>query len=175
MPFSVSSVVRWSPAVSTKSPLGLRQWIWRAFVQSALVPLVLVETALIAIYLLTNNAIRDAQIEHLRETALTDLKVAANLESRVIDEQLGQISALTELYRNLTARALEQEPPAQRPGLALSADFGIYRWRGSSADGEGKVPRNPQRVRGEALIECEPSPGDRPLPGEELLPWNCSI
>ena len=122
MPFSVSSVVRWSPAVSTKSPLGLRQWIWRAFVQSALVPLVLVETALIAIYLLTNNAIRDAQIENLRETALTDLKVAANLESRVIDEQLGQISALTELYRNLTARALEQEPPAQRPGLALSAD-----------------------------------------------------
>ncbi len=122
MPFSVSSVVRWSPAVSTKSPLGLRQWIWRAFVQSALIPLVLVETALIAIYLLTNNAIRDAQIEHLRETALTDLKVAANLESRVIDEQLGQISALTELYRNLTARALEQEPPAQRPGLALSAD-----------------------------------------------------
>ncbi len=108
--------------MSTKSPLGLRQWIWRAFVQSALVPLVLVETALIAIYLLTNNAIRDAQIEHLRETALTDLKVAANLESRVIDEQLGQISALTELYRNLTARALEQEPPAQRPGLALSAD-----------------------------------------------------
>ncbi|HAV86654.1 MAG TPA: hypothetical protein DCW78_01545, partial [Pseudomonas sp.] len=80
--------------MSTKSPLGLRQWIWRAFVQSALVPLVLVETALIAIYLLTNNAIRDAQIEHLRETALTDLKVAANLESRVIDEQLGQISAL---------------------------------------------------------------------------------
>ncbi|MEN2501150.1 ATP-binding protein [Stutzerimonas stutzeri] len=108
--------------MSTKSPLGLRQWIWRAFVQSALIPLVLVETALIAIYLLTNNAIRDAQIEHLREAALTDLKVAANLESRVIDEQLGQISALTELYRNLTARALEQEPPAQRPGLALSAD-----------------------------------------------------
>ncbi len=106
----------------THSPLGLRQWIWRAFVQSALIPLVLVETVLIAVYLLTNNAIRDAQVEHLRATALSDLMSSANLESRVIDEQLGQVAGLTELYRNLTAQALEQAPPQRRPALALSPD-----------------------------------------------------
>ena len=66
----------------TANPIGLRQWIWRAFVRSALIPLVLVETALIAIYLLTNNAIRDAQIEYLRDTALNDLQAAVSLESR---------------------------------------------------------------------------------------------
>ncbi|WP_278420824.1 sensor histidine kinase [Stutzerimonas kunmingensis] len=106
----------------TSKPTGLRQWIWRAFVRSALIPLVLVETALIAIYLLTNNAIRDAQVEHLRETALNDLQAAVSLESRLISEQLSQVSSLTQLYRNLTAQALQSEAPQQTPNLALSDD-----------------------------------------------------
>ncbi|MAK88265.1 MAG: histidine kinase, partial [Pseudomonas sp.] len=106
----------------TSKPIGLRQWIWRAFVRSALIPLVLVETALIAIYLLTNNAIRDAQVEHLRETALNDLQAAVSLESRLISEQLSQVSSLTQLYRNLTAQALQSEAPQQTPKLALSDD-----------------------------------------------------
>ncbi len=104
----------------TRRPIGLRQWIWRAFVRSALIPLILVETALIAVYLLTNSAIRDAQIEHLRQTALTDLQASVNLESRLINEQLSQIAALTELYRNLTADALLAGEPALPPALALS-------------------------------------------------------
>ncbi|MCQ4298280.1 sensor histidine kinase [Pseudomonas songnenensis] len=103
-------------------PIGLRQWIWRAFVRSALIPLVLVETALIAIYLLTNGAIRDAQIDHLRQTALNDLQASASLESRLISEQLAQVGSLTQLYRNLTAKALQDGAPAQLPELALSAD-----------------------------------------------------
>ncbi len=112
------------PIVPTSKPIGLRQWIWRAFVRSALIPLVLVETALIAIYLLTNNAIRDAQVEHLRETALNDLQAAVSLESRLISEQLSQVSSLTQLYRNLTAQALQGIAPGQVPELALS-DEGV--------------------------------------------------
>jgi len=110
--------------VPTSKPIGLRQWIWRAFVRSALIPLVLVETALIAIYLLTNNAIRDAQVEHLRETALNDLQAAVSLESRLISEQLSQVSSLTQLYRNLTAQVLQGIAPGQVPELALS-DEGV--------------------------------------------------
>jgi len=112
------------PIVPTSKPIGLRQWIWRAFVRSALIPLVLVETALIAIYLLTNNAIRDAQVEHLRETALNDLQAAVSLESRLISEQLSQVSSLTQLYRNLTAQVLQGIAPGQVPELALS-DEGV--------------------------------------------------
>lgn len=112
------------PIVPTSKPIGLRQWIWRAFVRSALIPLVLVETALIAIYLLTNNAIRDAQVEHLRETALNDLQAAVSLESRLISEQLSQVSSLSQLYRNLTAQALQGVAPGQVPELALS-DEGV--------------------------------------------------
>lgn len=91
--------------ISRRAP-GIRQWIWRAFVQSALIPLVLVEIMLIAAYLLTNNAIRDAQIEHLRGAALADLQASVDMEARVIDQHLQRIAATTELYRNLTRHEL---------------------------------------------------------------------
>jgi len=94
--------------VSAKKSLSLSQWIWRAFVQSALIPLVLVEAVLITIYLLSNSAIRDAQIEHLRQTALNDLQASAGLETRIVEGQLSQIEALTNAYRNMTQRALQQ-------------------------------------------------------------------
>ncbi|MCQ4346586.1 ATP-binding protein [Pseudomonas stutzeri] len=77
----------------------LRGWMWRAFVQSALIPLILVETVLIAAYLLTNSSIREAQIEHLRETALSDLKTAAQQEAHLVSERLSAIARLTEVYR----------------------------------------------------------------------------
>lgn len=106
-----------------KPPLGLSQWIWRAFVQSALIPLIVVETALIAIYLFSNSAIRDAQIDYLRQTALSDLQASANLEARIIEGQLTQIEALTTTYRNLTQHALLQ-PAVSAPTLAIT-DSGV--------------------------------------------------
>jgi len=108
----------------SKTFLGLRKWIWRAFVQSALIPLVLVEMVLIAVYLLSNNAIRDAQIEYLRQSAVEDLEASANQEARVVVEQLVQVRAQAETYRNLTTRALLDESTPALPKLALS-DSGV--------------------------------------------------
>lgn len=105
----------------SKPALGLRRWIWRAFVQSALIPLVLVETVLIAVYLLTNTAIRDAQIEHLRNNAVIDLESAASQEARIVDEQLRQVRTQAEIYRTLTARVLSEEAGAP-VSLALTED-----------------------------------------------------
>ncbi len=87
----------------------LRGWMWRAFVQSALIPLLLVESVLIAAYLLTNGSIREAQIEHLRDTALGDLQSAASQEARLISERLAAISQLTRLYGEQVGQALQRE------------------------------------------------------------------
>ena len=73
----------------------LRQWIWRAFVQSALIPLILVESVLIAVYLLTNGAIRDAQVDYLQRSALEDLSSAVVREGKIIDGRLHSIEVLT--------------------------------------------------------------------------------
>jgi len=108
--------------VDTDKRISLRQWIWRAFLHSALIPLLLVETVLIAAYLLTNSAIRDSQIEYLRESARSDLRVVARQESRVIDQQLAAISALTRMYANETGSALrDPRTPPLTGNLALTA------------------------------------------------------
>ncbi len=108
----------------SKTPTGIRQWIWRAFVQTALIPLVLVEVVLIATYLSSNSAIRDAQVEHLRKTALAELQAAVRLETRIIDEQLQQVARSTRLLRNFTARALADDGPVASPALRLT-DNGV--------------------------------------------------
>ena len=88
------------------SKVTLRTWIWRAFVQTALIPLFLVETVLISVYLLTNASIRDTQVDHLRQTALVDLQAAANQEASLVQSELTHIARLTGIYTALTQDAL---------------------------------------------------------------------
>ena len=90
----------------TPKPIGLRQWIWRAFVQSALISLILVESVLITVYLLSNAAIRDAQIEHLQESALEDLSAAVKREGQVIDGRLRSVEAQVQIFRDAALNAL---------------------------------------------------------------------
>jgi PAS domain S-box-containing protein len=88
--------------------------------------MVLVEVVLIATYLLSNSAIRDAQIEHLRETALAELQAATELETRIIDEQLQQVARSTRLLRNFTARALADDGPVAPSVLSLTDEGARY-------------------------------------------------
>jgi PAS domain S-box-containing protein len=85
----------------------VRQWIWRAFVQSALIPLILVETVLITVYLLSNAAIRDAQIGHLQQSALEDLSTAVTREGQVIDGRLRALEAQVRIFRDAASHALQ--------------------------------------------------------------------
>jgi PAS domain S-box-containing protein len=84
----------------------LRQWIWRAFIQSALIPLVLVETVLIAAYLWTNGEIRDSQIEYLQQSALGDLSTAVEREGHLIVRRLEAVEAQVAVFRDTTRHAL---------------------------------------------------------------------
>lgn len=103
------------------SRVSLRTWIWRAFVQTALIPLILVETVLISVYLFTNVSIRDAQISHLRETALNDLQAAASQEAHLIESELGHIARLTSTYAALTQQTLNDRQPIAPATLATTA------------------------------------------------------
>lgn len=46
-----------------------QSWVWRAMVKSALIPLILVETVLVAIYLFSNQMIADANIAYISDKA----------------------------------------------------------------------------------------------------------
>lgn len=84
----------------------LRRWIWRAFLQSALIPLVLVESVLIGVYLYTNESIRESQVGYLQSSALQDLDSAVRREGKVIDSRLRAIEAQVGVYRDAVAEAL---------------------------------------------------------------------
>jgi signal transduction histidine kinase len=101
---------------------GLSRWLWRAFLQSALIPLLLVEFSLIAVYLLSNSAIRDAQVGYLRETALADLQRAAETQAQLIEEKLERVARTTDLYRNITAQALNSTPAQAAEALAITPE-----------------------------------------------------
>lgn len=108
--------------------IDLRSWMWRAFVQSALIPLLLVETVLVAAYLLSNTAIRDAQIEHLRMTAQTDMQMSVAQEARLVNQRLKGVGELARLYAGQVGRALAgaQVPPdPQEAALLTHTDSGV--------------------------------------------------
>ncbi|UVE17093.1 ATP-binding protein [Pseudomonas sp. LS44] len=116
--------------MSRASRYPLRRWIWRAFVQSALIPLILVESVLIAVYLLTNSAIRDAQLDYLQQRAVQDLTAAVQREGQIIDGRLQGIEAQVRIYRDAVAQALADkayQPDAlERQRHALTADGVFY-------------------------------------------------
>lgn len=107
----------------------LRQWIWRAFVQSALIPLILVESVLIGVYLLSNAAIRDAQIDHLQQSALGDLTAAVAREGQVIDSRLRSVEAQVQIFRDATLNALLNtgfQPDALEQQRHALTDSGVF-------------------------------------------------
>ena len=110
-----------------RSPL--RQWIWRAFVQSALIPLVLVESVLITVYLLSNAAIRDSQIEHLQVSALDDLSTAVMREGQVVDSRLRSVEELVRIFRDSALAALQNtafQPDAVERERHVMSDTGVF-------------------------------------------------
>lgn len=94
---------------SRVSPYPLRQWIWRAFVQSSLIPLVLVECVLIAVYMLSNSAIREAQVGYLRDSALSQLSTSVDRERQVIESRLRGVQVQVELLRDAAQQALQDK------------------------------------------------------------------
>lgn len=115
--------------MSRATRCSLRQWIWRAFVQCTLIPLILVESVLIGVYLVSNLAIRDSQLEHLQENALQALAVSARREVDLVDRRLQEVERQTLILRKAAANALQdsrfQPDELERTRHVLSPD-GVY-------------------------------------------------
>lgn len=109
--------------------VSAQRWVWRAMVRSALVPLVLVETVLIAVYLISNNMIREANINYIYQQADKELQLSAQRESEVIREQLLAVSRQTAIYRAETQRVLTAQhrtvPQFDTSNYAVSPE-GVY-------------------------------------------------
>jgi diguanylate cyclase (GGDEF)-like protein len=117
--------------VSQRPAKGVRllPWIWQSYLRTALVPLLLIELALVAAYLLTNDAIREKNATALRAMAEERLLSSADLRADIIGRQLEGIVRSTDFYRWLVGRALldgdpEVDPEAPDPLAHLARSPG---------------------------------------------------
>ena len=150
--------------MSRESRYPLRQWIWRAFVQSALIPLILVESVLITVYLLSNAAIRDAQIEHLQQSALEDLSAAVVREGQIIDSRLRSAESQVQVFRDAAQRALQntdfQPDEVERRRHATTANGVFYSrtddGRAASFYANSTPPEQQDRAKALRLSQLDP-------------------
>lgn len=101
---------------------SLRRWIWRAFVSTSLLPLILVEGVLIATYFITNYSIRNSQVEHLHQSATRDIQASAEQNALLIQGQLEQISKAVSLFAKSTEYELVETYTPREATLAVSPE-----------------------------------------------------
>lgn len=105
-----------------KKRVSLRRWIWRAFASTSLLPLVLVEGVLITTYFITNQSIRNSQIEYLHQSATRDIQVSVQQNALLVQGQLEQIHKAIGLYAKSTEHELTENQNLTAASLSLSAD-----------------------------------------------------
>ena len=93
---------------------SLLRWVWQAYVRNALVPLLVVELLLVAVYLTSHAWSLRRNVGALAEVARQELSRIASDQSAVIEQKLGQVAALTEVLRRQTTDALGAPPPRAR-------------------------------------------------------------
>lgn len=107
---------------------SLLRWVWRSYVRNALIPLLVVELLLVAVYLTSHAWSLRANVEAMRAVARQEISRIAGDESAIIAQQLGQVTALVEVLRRqagltLTRRAPRPEYPGRlrlQPSGALT-------------------------------------------------------
>ncbi|HUM94252.1 MAG TPA: ATP-binding protein [Candidatus Competibacter sp.] len=84
----------------------LLTWIWHSYFRTALIPILLVEIGLIAIFLLANNLARDENIDAARKYANEHLAEIVRRETTILHSQLESVTQSARVFAGATQRAL---------------------------------------------------------------------
>ena len=86
---------------------SLSRSLWQAFRRYALLPMIMVELALITIYVVTNQWVTQQTKQELVETALSESAQIAKRQATVVDAQLVSVEKQLSLYRESVAAVLD--------------------------------------------------------------------
>ena len=105
-------------------PKSLSLWrhIWRSYIRTALLPLILLELTLVLAYLVTNNFVRNENLRGMYKVAHEELSRLVQQESSRIEKELHSVEQLTALYSKQTERAY------QTPYTPGKEELGRYRF-----------------------------------------------
>jgi signal transduction histidine kinase len=109
---------------------SLLRWVWRAYVRNALIPLLVVELLLVAVYLTSHAWSLRKNVAALTEVARQELFRIVDDASNVIGQQLGTVSALTEVLRRQATAALSEpaDHARDRRRLRLQPTGALTTW-----------------------------------------------
>lgn len=106
-----------------------QSWVWRSMVKTGIIPLILVESVLIAVYLISNHFISTDNMEYIYTQVNEALKISSDREAAIIREKLLSIESLTTIYQNETERVLSETDTVDRSeksNLAVSEEGVLY-------------------------------------------------
>lgn len=109
--------------------ISTQVWVWRALVKTGIIPLLVVETVLIAVYMASSHFISHDNMDYIYRQVNNELQISAKREASVIGKQMEAIKQITELYRNETARILANPlatNASEQANLRLSANGVLY-------------------------------------------------
>lgn len=104
------------------------RWIWRSYVKATLVPLLVVEVAIIAAYVLTSVLAYRENTLSLRSLSESQVRGIASREAENINQRLLAVSGLAEVLRRETATSLATPytPPPQVLASYAMSPTGAY-------------------------------------------------
>jgi len=86
--------------------ISLYKWIWRSYINTVLIPLILIELIFIGIYFSSFTWSHEKNVVLLKEQAQSEVEHIANQEANSINNQLTSISNSVMLFRNQIKQAL---------------------------------------------------------------------
>lgn len=112
-----------------RKPMPARQWLWLAFSRHALIPLLVVECLLIAVYFASIQTVNQRNVDYLRNTAVAELGFSADRYAALVGSQLSSIEQQLRLYRDAILTAFAQQdyqPPADELARRRFNEQGVY-------------------------------------------------
>ncbi|MBK8255222.1 MAG: response regulator [Polyangiaceae bacterium] len=112
-------------AAPEKKPNSLIRWIWWSYFRTALVPLLLVEVALVLVYVAANNNAREKNTEAIRNVAHDELSRLTVREAALLDAELQGVRSGVAVYSEATLRALTEPLPSEFPREEAMAKYAV--------------------------------------------------
>ncbi|MBY8111752.1 histidine kinase [Vibrio fluvialis] len=141
--------------------ISTQAWVWRSMVKTGIIPLILVESVLIAVYLLSNHFISADNMSYINRQVNTELERSSKRETEIIGEKLKNIASLTALYSHETERAFASpvsEIDTEKANIQLSDNGVLYSLRdeGGAASYYSGLTKNKQMEKVYQLATLDP-------------------
>lgn len=134
------------------APVPLRKWLWRSYLRSALIPLLVIELTFLGIYWASTAVVYRENVAAVGKISHDYLDDVARREATSIGNALAGVGSVTTLFARQAGMALQgnYEPSAAEKRRYARTDYGafytLYDNGGTASFHSGHVPAGPEQI-----------------------------